>query len=170
MELVKVPRTIENSKYRKEIDDMLSEGKSINHINKWLREHGEGISRQSLTTYHKFCFNINAKAEELYTQEQSEEKLVEAARKEVNALKLYDKIISEAMNVNTGAVDPVRLLDLALKAGKQRQEHIDAVGDQYEEERIQVLKDIREFILSAEVRKELRGLKTRRSFNDPTPD
>ena len=170
MELVKIPRTIENSKYRKEIDDMLADGKSINQINKWLREHGEGISRQSLTKYHKYCFNVAAKAEEVYTQEQSEEKLIDAAKKEVNALKLYDKIISEAMNVNTGAVDPVRLLDLALKAGKQRQEHIEAVGDQYEEERIQVLKDIREILLSKDIRRELRGLKTRRSFNDPTPD
>lgn len=171
MKLVKVPKSIERSLYRKELDDMLAEGEmSYSKIEAWFREHGEAVSRQAVSKYHKFCFNVNAKAVELYEEEKnsSEDRLIEAAKKEVNALKLYDKIISEAMNVATGAVDPARLIDLALKASKQRQEHIEAVGDLHEEERIQILKDIRELLLNRELRKAIAGVKSRRTFDDPT--
>ena len=70
--MMDVPRSIMASKYRKEIDQMLKDGDSYTAISNWLRNEGEPIGRNTISKYHKFCFNINDAAAEIYTQQHSE--------------------------------------------------------------------------------------------------
>lgn len=165
-----VPLVIKKNPYREQIDEMLIEGKSYTEIEKWLKANDAGVARQTISKYHKFCFNVNAEAAEIYNDEASKAKLQGEAQKQVDIIRFYDKIINSAEEADLSIVDPQRRVDLALRAAKQREEFLKEHGDKIEEERIQVLKDIRELLLSREVRESLAGLKSRRSFDDTPAD
>lgn len=165
-----VPLVIKKNPYREEIDDMLIAGKSYSEIERWLDEKGAKVGRNTISKYHKFCFNVNEEAVEIYNERKSKEKLQNEAEKGADVLDFYDKVISKALQCDLDKVDPARRTDLGLRAAKQREEFLKEHGDKLEEERIQVLKDIRQILLDNDIRTALSGIKSRRTFNDSSTD
>jgi len=167
-----VPLSIIRSQYRKDIDQMLLDGIPYTRIVKWLKDRGEGISRNTISKYKRECFNVEDKAVNIYLDEQlkSEERFEDAVAKEVGVLKLYDKFISATMDVNTDLLTPKELVDAGLKSAKQKSEVLDRSGEDYDAEKTELLKAIRELLTNPGVRDSLAGIKSRRKFTDPTPN
>jgi hypothetical protein len=160
--MIDVPGPIARSEFRKEIDDMLAEGETYVAISNWLRNNGEVISRELLSKYHRFCFNPNVKAVELYTQKDSEARLTEAAKKQVNTLQLYDKLIEAGSDVRPSLVDERSRIDFALKAAKQREDFLREHGDTTAEEQTQILKEIRDELIKGSLSDIIEGLSNER--------
>lgn len=160
--MIDVPGRIARSEFRKEIDDMLSEGETYTAISNWLRNNGEVISRELISKYHRFCFNTNVRAAELYTQEESEARLTEAAKKQVNTLHLYDKLIEAGADVVPTLVDERSRIDFALKAAKQREDFLREHGDSSAEEQTQILKDIRDELIKGSLTDIIEGISNER--------
>lgn len=157
-----VPKSIIASKYRKEIDQMLSDGDNYTAISNWLRNNGEHISRNTISKYHKFCFNINDAAAEIYTQQHSEQKLLSEAEKVVSTLKLYDKFIEAGQNVNPDLIDPKFAADLALKSAKQKEDFLKEHGDKEAELQSQLLREIRDELIKQDLTELIKGISDER--------
>lgn len=179
--MAKVPLSIIRSEYRKDIDQMLLDGLPYTRISKWLKDRGEAISRNTISKYDKEFVNINDKAVNIYLEKKGENKLIEqhfeseklieeAVEKQVGVIELYDKLIAAGVNTNIDLLDPKGRIDAALKAAKQKQEMLERAGEEYDQERTELLKTIRELLLNPGVRASLAGVKSRRKFTDPTPD
>jgi len=160
--MINVPGPIAKSEFRKEIDDMLLDGETYVAISNWLRNNGEVISRNLLAKYHKFCFNPNDKAVELYTQADSEASLTAAAKKQVNTLHLYDKLIEAGADVTPTLVDERSRIDFALKAAKQREDFLREHGDSSAEEQTQLLRDIRDELIKGSLNDIIEGISNER--------
>lgn len=158
-----VPMSIMKSKYRQEIDQMLRNGDTYTAISNWLRNNGETISRNIISKYHKFCFNINKEAADLYQQRVSEQVLRGEAEKVVSTLELYDKYIALGANVNPTMINDDKMADLALKAGKQREDFLREHGDQEAEVQTQLLKEIRDELVKGSLDKLIQGLSDERT-------
>jgi hypothetical protein len=169
--MINVPGRIARSEYRKEIDEMLSNGDTYVAISNWLKNNGEVISRELISKYHRFCFNPNVKAAELYTQADSEAKLTEAAKKQVNTLHLYDKLIEAGADVSPNLVDERSRIDFALKAAKQREDFLREHGDQEAEQQTQLLKEIRDELIKGSLEDLIQGLsndRVKKRINEAT--
>ena len=155
-----VPKPILESKYREEIDNMLENGCTYTEINTWLSNHGEKVSRQTISNYHKFGFNINVKAVEKYVEEdmKSVERLDKAANKQSDTLRLYDKIIASAIDVNTDMLDDKTKIDMAIKAAKQREDFMREHGDSAIEEMTKEIEDLRAQIRDMNLLEVIRGM------------
>lgn len=155
-----VPKPILESKYREEIDNMLENGCTYTEINTWLSNHGEKVSRQTISNYHKFGFNINVKAVEKYVEEdmKSVERLDKAAAKQSDTLRLYDKIIASAIDVNTDMLDDKTKIDMAIKAAKQREDFMREHGDSAIEEMTKEIEDLRAQIRDMNLLEVIRGM------------
>lgn len=161
-----VPIVIRKNPFRQEIDEKLIAGESYSAIERWLDEKGAKVGRNTLAKYHKFCFNVNEEAIEVYNERKSKEKLNEEAEKGADVLEFYDKVIAKALEGDLNKIDPARRTDLGLRAAKQREEFMKDHGDMLEEERIQVLKDIRDMLISGEVKELVNSLKFRQTFEE----
>ena len=82
---------------------------------------------------------------------------------------MYDKIIQAGLAVDDDHIDPGRKVDLALKAAKAKEAFLLAHGDEANEEKRQLLRDIRDALRHGDCRGVLAGIKSRRSFRDVTP-
>lgn len=95
------PGAVENSPYRKEIEEMLTEGKPDTDIAHFLKEKGHPISRQTINTYKNTKFNIPVEVRKEYNKRQSKKRLNKAKDKQVNDLEWIDKFL--------GSIDPENL-------------------------------------------------------------
>lgn len=89
------PSAVEKSPFRKEIEEMLREGKSPDFISRYLKTNGEHISRSAIYRYKKDKFNIQAEAITKYNNLQSRKRLDKASDDLVNDLQIIDKQILE---------------------------------------------------------------------------
>lgn len=169
---MEVPITIIKCDYRNDIDQMLLDGVSYTRIVKWLKDRGVGMSRNTISKYHKNCFDVEGKAVSIYldNQEKSEEVFNDAVEKQIGIIELYDKLIAAGINTNIDLLDPKGKIDAALKAAKQKQDLMDRSGEEYDQEKTELLRAIRELLINPGVRESLAGIKSRRKFTDPTPD
>ncbi len=155
-----VPKPVQESKYREQIDNMLENGNTYTQISNWLSNNGETISRQVISKYHKFGYNINAKAAEKYLDEdkKSEHRLEVAAIKQSDTLKLYDKLIVSAIEVNPELLDERTRVDLAIKAAKQREDFMREHGDSAVEEMAATIEELRAEIKDMNLLELVRGI------------
>lgn len=89
------PSAVEKSPFRREIEEMLREGKSPDFISKYLETNGEHISRSAIYRYKRDKFNIQAEAITKYNNLQSRKRLDKASDDLVNDLQIIDKQILE---------------------------------------------------------------------------
>ncbi|MCC9262178.1 MAG: DUF3486 family protein [Methanobrevibacter woesei] len=89
------PSAVEKSPFRREIEEMLREGKSPDFISRYLKTNGEHISRSAIYRYKKDRFNIQAEAITKYNNLQSRKRLDKASDDLVNDLQIIDKQILE---------------------------------------------------------------------------
>ena len=155
-----VPKPIMESQFREDIDNMLENGCTYTEISNWLGNHGENISRQVISKYHKFGFNINVKAVEKYVEEdrKSIERLDKAAAKQSDTLRLYDKLISAAIDVDPNLLDERTKIDMAIKAAKQREDFMREHGDSALEEMTKEIEDLRAQIKDMNLLEVIRGM------------
>lgn len=158
--MIDVPLPILNSKYRKEIDDMLTQGDTYTAISRWLENNGERISRQTISQYHKFCFNINKVAAEVYkeSQDASDERLHKAAVEQSMTLKMYDKFIQMGNAVDPSMLDDRTKADIAIKAAKQREDFMREHGDSAMEEMAATIEELRAEIKEMNLLEVIRGI------------
>ena len=167
-----VPLSIIRCEFRSDIDDMLLEGISYSRIAKWLKDRGVGMSRNTISKYHKGCFDVEGKAVNIYLEEQieSEHKVDKAVKEQISVIELYDKLIAAGINTNIDLLDPKGKIDSALKAAKQKQDLMDRSGEDYDQEKTELLRAIKELLINPGVRDSLAGVKSKRKFSDPTPN
>jgi len=89
---------VETSPFRKEIEEMLREGKSPDFISTYLKTNGESISRSAIYRYRRDKFNIQSEAVQKYNEQKSKERLDEASDDLVNDLQIIDDTIVEVVN------------------------------------------------------------------------
>lgn len=97
------PSAVEKSPFRKEIEEMLREGKSPDFISRYLKTNGEHISRSAIYRYKRDKFNIQAEAITKYNNLQSRKRLDKASDDLVNDLQIIDTQILEVsgkININ----------------------------------------------------------------------
>jgi hypothetical protein len=163
-----VPVPIKKSNFREDIDNMLENGATYTQISNWLENHGETISRQVISKYHKFGYNINAKAAEIYAEEiakdeDSVKRLTKAAAKQSDTLKLYDKFIAFGNDVDPSALDDRTKADMAIKAAKQREDFMREHGDNAMEEMAATIEELRAEIREMNLIDVIRGLSDERT-------
>lgn len=158
--MIEVPLPILKSAFRKEIDEMLSNGDSYSAISRWLDNQGEKVTRQTISQYHKFCFNINKAAAEVYqeAQAESDERLHKAAVEQSNTLKLYDKFISAAAEIDPSRLDERTVVEIAVKMAKQREDFMREHGDSAVEEMTKEIEDLRSQIKEMNLLEVIRGM------------
>jgi hypothetical protein len=161
--MIEVPRPIRQSNFREEIDNMLDAGDSYTAISNWLRNNGEVISRNVIAKYHKFCYNSAELAVEMYKEEASQMRLQDNAKKQVNTLHLYDKLIEAGADVSPSLVDERSRIDFALKAAKQREDFLKEHGDQEAELQTQLLKEIRDELIKGSLEQLIEGMSDERT-------
>lgn len=155
-----IPLVISNNPFKKELTDMLLEGKSIKQVVQFLEEMGHPVSRNTLGKYKREELDINAKAVDVYLEET---KLNEKVEEQVSTLKLYDKIIQAGASINTTMIDEARLLDSSLKAAKQKEDFLREHGDKESEIQSQLLKEIRDELRMQDLTKLIEGLSDERT-------
>lgn len=155
-----VPKPILESDFREDIDNMLENGCTYTEIHTWLSNHGEKISRQTISNYHKFGFNINVKAVEKYVQEdlKSAERLEKAATKQSDTLRFYDKFIGAALEVDPNRLDERTRVEVAVKLAKQREDFMREHGDSAIEEMAAEIEDLRAQIREMNLLEVIRGM------------
>lgn len=89
------PGAVENSPYRKEIEEMLREGKPDTFIAKWLKDKGRPISRQTINNYKNNKFNIPLEAQRKYNERQSRKRLDDASDDQVDDIERIDDFIKK---------------------------------------------------------------------------
>lgn len=100
--------------FRKEIENMLIEGKSSRYISKWLKEQGENISHTAVNNYHKNYFNPSKEAGLEYQNIQSKKRKTRAKNKILSDLEFLDQVKDAAGNItlkidgNTSGLDIVK--------------------------------------------------------------
>lgn len=91
----KRPSAVELSPHRREIEEMILEGKSDRAISDWLISVGEKISYGAIFNYRKNRFNIKEEAVKTYNEKKSKERKQKAVGKVVSDLDALDEIIEE---------------------------------------------------------------------------
>lgn len=100
------PNAVEISPYRKEIEEMLKEGKPDTFIAEWLKNKGSPISRQTINSYKNNKFNITLEAAKKYNERQSKKRLDEAAEEQADDVELIDQFIREVDPGVINELDP----------------------------------------------------------------
>jgi hypothetical protein len=113
------PSAVEISPHRKEIEEMLREGKSPDFISTWLKNLGVSISRSAIYRYKKDKFNIKAEAIRKYNDEKSQERLDGASDKKLDTVKYRDKLIKKGQETGFFDMSDKEIHEIALKAAKQ---------------------------------------------------
>ncbi len=88
-----------NNPYRKEIEEMIIEGKSSRKISDMLKDQGESISHTAINNYKKNDFNIQEEAVREYNKKQSKDRKSEAVEKKVTEIEYCDDIINTAAKI-----------------------------------------------------------------------
>lgn len=119
--------SIITSIFRKEIEEMILEGKSSRQISKWLKEHDEDISHTSINTYKKKEFNIQSEAVKQYNDKLSQKRKDKGVEDVVSDLDYCDEIIQLAHKTKlrvdpTNKVTELDIKKLGLSAVKIKQE------------------------------------------------
>lgn len=160
-----VPKPIMESSFREDIDNMLENGCTYTEISNWLGNHGETISRQVISKYHKFGYNINMATAEVYASktalaedERSKERLNKAANQQSATLQLYDKFIAAAIDVNPDLLDDKTKVELAVKMAKQREDFMREHGDSAIDEMAAEIKDLKAEIKELNLLDVIRGM------------
>lgn|GEM_PF-5962863 len=99
---------IELSPNRREIEEMILEGKSDRAISDWLISVGEKISYGTIYNYRKNKFNIKEEAVRTYNEKKSKERKEKAVNKVVSDLDALDDIIKEGkdLKLNIDQIQP----------------------------------------------------------------
>ena len=74
------------SPYRKEIEEMIIEGKSSRYISDWLKDQNESISHTAINNYKKNDYNIPMEAVREYNKKNSEARKNEAVENKVSEI------------------------------------------------------------------------------------
>lgn len=101
------PSAVEKSPFRKEIEEMIKEGKPDQFISDWLKDHKAPISRQTINNYKNTKFNVPLKARKKYNERQSKKRLNQAVDEQVNDIEKIDSLVAE--------VDPGVMKDMLPK-------------------------------------------------------
>ena len=88
------PSKVKISKFRKDIDDLLIEGKSPKYISDWLKSRNESISQDTIRRYRDKDFNIAVNARRKIAEEESKERLDKASDKVVDDIHNIDDELS----------------------------------------------------------------------------
>jgi DNA-binding CsgD family transcriptional regulator len=91
--------------YRKEIEEMIIEGKSSRQISDWLKDHDESISHTAINNYRKNDYNIKEEAVKEYNKKQSSALKSDAVEKTVSEIEYCDDIINAAAKIGI-KIDP----------------------------------------------------------------
>lgn len=81
------------SPFRKEIEEMLIEGKSSRTISKWLKEQGEIIGYTAINNYKNNHFDVQSDAIQKYNDTQSKKRKTRAVNRTVKDIEKIDQII-----------------------------------------------------------------------------
>lgn len=125
------PSKVKTSKYRKEIDNFLTEGKSPGWIKKWLDEKGEPISESSIRRYQKNHFNIKKEGvEKYYTDKESEKKLAESASSYSDDIHKIDSYLEQAdKKLNLDDLSQGQLAQFIIQLLREKRERLKQDGD-----------------------------------------
>lgn len=85
---------IKTSPFRKEIEEMIIEGKSSRYISKWLDDNGVSISHTAINNYRNNGFNVKYEAAKKYREKQSQKRKEKAVNKQVDDIDKIDDIIA----------------------------------------------------------------------------
>lgn len=107
-----------DSPFRKEIEEMLIEGKSPRTISKWLKEQGENISHTAINNYKKKHFNVQEEAVKKYNDKVSKTRKTKASNKILSDLEFLDQVKDVASKVNVEVDEDTSALDIT-KVGIQ---------------------------------------------------
>lgn len=109
------------SPYKEQIDEFLTQGKNYSEISRWLKEHGNTISRKYISNYHKEIFNVQEKAIQRYKEQN--QKLEQATSKYLLEIKLIDKYLKEAdKHLDMNALSAGQLSIFIINLLKRKQE------------------------------------------------
>jgi hypothetical protein len=161
--MIDIPGPIAKSEFRKEIDDMLGNGDTYVAISNWLKNNGENISRDTISKYARFCFNVNAAVVQKYTQEDSDARLEQLAEEGALTLKLYDKFIKAAYEIDPSLLDPKTIVEIGTKHAKQREDFLAEHGDREAELQSQLLREIRDELVKQDLTEMMKGISDERT-------
>lgn len=136
--------SIKTSPFRKEIEEMILEGKSSRQISKWLKEHDEDISHTTINRYRNKDFNIQSEAVTQYNETLSQKRKEKGIEATVSDLEYCDEIIQLAskteLTVNhQNKVTELDIKKLGLQAVKTKQEILKQGGDDDKEFTIKII-------------------------------
>lgn len=136
--------SIKQSPFRKEIEEMILEGKSSRKISKWLKEHDEDISHNTINRYRKKDFNIQHEAVSQYTEKLSQKRKQKGIDGTVSDLEYCDELIQLAHDTNLkvdhkNKVTELDIKKLGLQAVKTKQEIFKQGGDDDKELTIRII-------------------------------
>ena len=97
---------VESSPFRKEIEDMITEGKEDKYISKWLKDNEAYISRQTIGTYRRERYNIPEEASKEYNDKKSKERKKKAVKKQLTDLEKIDQFIENVDPTIIQELDP----------------------------------------------------------------
>lgn len=111
------------SPFRKEIEEMIIEGKSPRQISKWLKEHDEKISYVAIYNYKNNHFNVQEEAVKEHNEKQSRKRKEKGKQKVITTLELCQKFKDEANKRDLSEIDDLDMCRLGLQAGKLEHDH-----------------------------------------------
>ncbi len=103
------------SPYRKEIEEMIIEGKSSRYISDWLKDQNESISHTAINNYKKNDYNIPMEAVREYNKKQSKIRKTEAVEKKVTEIEYCDDIINTASKIGIQVDQDKNITNLDIK-------------------------------------------------------
>lgn len=119
------PGAVEISPFRKEIEEMIIEGKKDSYISDWLKTQDAYISRHAIGTYRRDRFNIPKEATRKYQENQSKQRKKKAVAKKIGEIEFLDDIIDLAgkTNLQTGEyATPLDVKKLGIQAVRAKHE------------------------------------------------
>lgn len=139
------PNVVKTSPFRKEIEDMLIEGKPVSFIMAFLKRMGNPISKNTLYRY-KENFNPHEEAVQEYIEEKSIERFDTTKKKIVSDLEFCDNLVQIANEVglevdNDNKITKLDVNKLALQAIKAKNEIIKS-GSEDEKEFTIIIKGV----------------------------
>jgi len=121
---------------------MILEGKSSRQISKWLKEHNEEISHNTINRYRKQDFNIQSEAVTQYNERLSQKRKEKGVNETVSDLEYCDEIIQLAHKTRLKpdkATSELDIKKLGLQAIKIKQEIFKQGGDADNEFTIKII-------------------------------
>ena len=116
---------VELSPHRKEIEEMILEGKSDRAISDWLSTVEESISYGAIYNYRRTKFNITKEATLQYNEKESKQRKKKAVAKKIGEIEFLDDIIDLAgkTNLQTGEyATPLDVKKLGIQAVRAKHE------------------------------------------------